>query len=55
VHDTCRKQEVKGGYEAAADTLRKIGKPFQACYEASTGYGALYERVAPNAVKWIGL
>lgn len=44
-----REQEVKGGYEAVAGALSKIEEPFQVCYEASTGYGALYERLTPLA------
>lgn len=44
-------QEVKGGYEAVAGVLSKLGQPFQVCYEASTGYGALYERLKPLAQK----
>ena len=47
--NTLRQSEVKGGYDAVAAELRKIKKPFQLCYEASTGYGALYERVSPLA------
>ena len=47
--NTLRQQEIKGGYDAVASELRKIKKPFQLCYEASTGYGALYDRVAPLA------
>jgi transposase len=44
-----KQQEIKGGYEAVAESLAKEKKPFQICYEASTGYGALYERVSPLA------
>ncbi len=44
-----REQEVKGGYEAVAVALSKFQGPFQVCYEASTGYGALYERLSPLA------
>src|ERR1700761_7294096 len=47
--NTVKEQEIKGGYEAVAEALAKVKKPFQVCYEASTGYGALYERVAPLA------
>jgi transposase len=46
-----REQEVQGGYGAVAEALWKIGKPFQVCYEASTGYGALHERLMPLACK----
>lgn len=44
-----KQQEVKGDYAAVAQELGKIKKPFQVCYEVSTGYGALYDRVAPLA------
>src|SRR6185503_17959603 len=47
--NTLRQQEVKGGHEAVAESLAKLGEPFQVCYEASTGYGALYERLRPLA------
>jgi len=46
-----REQEVKGDYGAVAQSLSKVRKPFQVCYEASTGYGALHERLAPLASK----
>lgn len=42
-----RQAEVKGDYAAVADYLGALKKPFQVCYEASTGYGALYDRLAP--------
>ena len=47
--NTLRQQEVKGGHEAVAQCLAKLEEPFQVCYEASTGYGALYERLLPLA------
>jgi transposase len=46
-----RQHEVKGGYEAVAEALSKVKEPFQACYEASTGYGSLYDRLQPLAEK----
>jgi len=46
-----REQEVVGGYGAVAEALGKVKEPFQVCYEASTGYGALHERLAPLASK----
>jgi transposase len=42
-----REQEVKGGWEKLLGVLGQEAQPFQICYEASTGYGALYERLAP--------
>jgi len=47
--NTLRQQEVKGGQEAVAQLLAKLEEPFQVCYEASTGYGALYQRLRPLA------
>jgi transposase len=47
--NTVKQHEIKGGYQAVADALAKVTEPFQVCYEASTGYGALYDRVAPLA------
>jgi transposase len=49
--NTLRQQEVKGGLDAVTEVLRKIKEPFQVCYEASTGYGALYDRVRPLAAR----
>jgi transposase len=49
--NTLRQQEVKGDYGAVAEALSKVKQPFQVCYEASTGYGALYDRVALLAAK----
>lgn len=47
--NTLKEQEILGGYDAVAGALAKLGEPFQVCYEASTGYGALYERLTPLA------
>jgi transposase len=49
--NTVRQQEIKGGYEAVAQTLAGFREPFQVCYEASTGYGALYDRLTPVAAR----
>jgi transposase len=49
--NTLRQVEVKGGYQAVADHLAKIRHPFQVCYEASTGYGVLYDLLTPLAQK----
>jgi transposase len=47
--NTLRQLEIKGGYDAVALALSKEPEPFQVCYEASTGYGALYDRLTPLA------
>jgi transposase len=49
--NTLRQEEVKGDYRAVAAHLAKVRHPFQVCYEASTGYGALYDLLAPLAQK----
>jgi transposase len=49
--NTLRQEEVKGGYAAVAAHLAKVRHPFQVCYEASTGYGALYDLLTPLAQK----
>jgi len=46
-----REQEVRGGWDHVVEELGKFQEPFQICYEASTGYGALYERLTPLAKK----
>jgi transposase len=49
--NTLRQEEVKGDYQAVAAYLAKIRRPFQVCYEASTGYGVLYDLLTPLAEK----
>jgi transposase len=42
------KQElVNGPWPMVVDRLRKLEQPFRLCYEASCGYGHLYDRIAP--------
>src|SRR5215471_1057472 len=42
------KQElIHGPWPMVIDRLRKIEEPFRICYEASCGYGYLYDRIAP--------
>jgi len=41
--------EVKGPRSAVVDRLRRLDEPFSLCYEASCGYGHLYEQVRPLA------
>jgi len=44
------KQElIKGPWPQLIDRLRGIGQPMSVCYEASCGYGHLYDRIAPLA------
>ena len=58
-----KRTEVKGRWPLLVEELRKIPGPFAVCYEASCGYGHLYEQLAPlaqqikvahpAALKWI--
>jgi transposase len=41
--------EVKGPRSAVVQRLRQLKEPFSLCYEASCGYGHLYEQVRPLA------
>jgi transposase len=44
------KQElVQGPWPKVMDRLRALGEPFSVCYEASCGYGHLYDRMSPLA------
>jgi transposase len=49
--NTLRREDVKGGWDLLLCALDRIPKPFQICYEASTGYGALHQRLTPIAAK----
>jgi len=40
-----RTQTIKGSWDCVIEELRKLGEPFSICYEASTGYGVLYDRL----------
>lgn len=46
-------REVKGGFKVVAQTLSEmresLGEPFRVCYEASCGYGTLYDLLTPIA------
>ena len=41
--------DVKGRRAAVVDRLRQLHEPFSLCYEASCGYGHLYESIRPLA------
>ena len=38
-------QVIHGTMDILLEELKKIKKPFKICFEASTGYGVLYERL----------
>lgn len=40
---------IKGRWSEVVEELSRIRPPFSVCYEASTGYGALHERLRPLA------
>jgi transposase len=46
---TVNQVQVKGPRAAVVDRLRQLGEPFSICYEASCGYGHLYEALRPLA------
>ena len=41
--------QLKGPRSTVVDRLRKLDQPFSICYEASCGYGHLYESLRPLA------
>jgi transposase len=44
------KQElIQGPWPKVIDRVGEIGQPFSVCYEASCGYGHVYDRIAPLA------
>src|SRR6266550_4982098 len=40
-----RQRQIKGHWPALLEELGKIKEPFQVCYEASLGYGHLYDQM----------
>ena len=46
---TVNQIQIKGPRAAVVDRLRQLDQPFSVCYEASCGYGYLYERLSPLA------
>ena len=38
-------QMIKGNWSKVLEELGKIKKPFSVCFETSTGYGYLFERL----------
>src|SRR4030095_12072527 len=46
---TVNQIQLKGPRSAVVDHLRQLKEPFSICYEASCGYGHLYEQVRPLA------
>ena len=58
-----KRQEVKGRWPVLVEELAKVPKPFAVCYEASCGYGHLFEQFSklsdrvkvahPGGLAWI--
>ena len=46
---TVNQIQLKGPRSAVVDRLRTLDQPFSICYEASCGYGHLYEQLRPIA------
>ena len=46
---TVNQVQLKGPRAAVVDRLRQLDEPFSICYEASCGYGQLYEALRPLA------
>jgi transposase len=46
---TVNQIQLKGPRAAVVDRLRQLNQPFSVCYEASCGYGHLYEALRPLA------
>jgi transposase len=46
---TVNQVQLKGPRSAVVDRLRQLDEPFSICYEASCGYGHLYEALRPLA------
>ena len=46
---TVNQIQLKGPHSTVVDRLRRLEEPFAICYEASCGYGHLYEQLRPLA------
>jgi len=46
---TVKRFEVKGDWSVLNDRMAELPKPFSVCYEASCGYGYLYEQFSAHA------
>jgi transposase len=44
-----RSQHVNGSIDAVIKELKKLDEPFTVCFEASTGYGHVFDKLAPIA------
>jgi len=46
-----KRESIKGHPRRVVDRLRQIDEPFRVCYEASAGYGWLYDQLRPLAAR----
>jgi transposase len=46
---TVKQELIRGNWPVVLERIGKIEQPFSICYEASCGYGHLYDRMAPLA------
>jgi len=46
---TVKQLEVRGDWSKLLERVAEVPRPFSVCYEASCGYGYLYERLSPMA------
>lgn len=46
---TVKQLEVRGDWSKLLERVAEVPRPFAVCYEASCGYGYLYERLSPMA------
>lgn len=46
---TVKQELIRGPWPSVLERLGTIERPFSVCYEASCGYGHLYDRIAPLA------
>jgi transposase len=42
-------EKIRGGWDQVLARLQRLPEPFQVCYEASCGYGVLYDRLSAVA------
>jgi transposase len=47
-----KQEQINGPWPMVIDRLKKLDQPFRLCYEASCGYGYLYDRIASLPMAW---
>ena len=46
-----KRETIKGHPRLIVERLKRIGEPFEVCYEASSGYGWLFDQIQPLAAR----